>query len=125
MDNFFILSFIFILIMLIGFYLAYLYGRRTKRFRWSEYFAIISLPIISIIIFAYFINFKIIFFFLLGSFFGFLLEYLVGLVYYKTLNKKLWTYEKFSFKGYTSLLSIPLWGIAGMSFWLLSKVLGL
>jgi len=125
MKDFFILGFIFILIMLIGFYLAYLYGRRTKKFRWSEYFAIISLPIIFIIIFAYFINVKIIILFFISSLFGFLLEYIIGLTYHKALNKKLWTYDRLSFKGYNSFLSVPLWGIAGVSFWLLSKVLGL
>lgn len=118
-------GFIFILVTLIGFYLAYLYGRKTKRFRWSEYIAIIILPIISIFAFAYLIDVKIINLFIIGSFFGFVLEYILGLTYHKTLNKRLWTYDRFSIQGYTSLLSIPIWGIATVIGWFVSKMVGL
>lgn len=125
MNNFIILGFIFILITLTGFYLAYLYGRKTKQFRWSEYIAIIVLPIISIFAFAYFIDIKIISLFVISSFFGFVLEYIAGLTYHKTLNKRLWVYDRFSIQGYTSLLSIPLWGIGGVILWFVSKMVGL
>jgi len=124
-NNFIIYGPVFILIILVGFYLAYLYGRKTKRFRWSEYIAIIILPIISIFAFAYLIDIKIITVFVVSSFVAFSLEYILGLTYHKTLNKRLWTYDKFSVQGYTSLLSIPLWGIGGVTFWFLIKMLGL
>jgi uncharacterized membrane protein len=124
-NNFTIFGSVFISIMLVGFYLAYLYGRKTKQFRWSEYTAIIILPIISIFIFAYLIDVKIINVFVISSFVGFVLEYILGLTYHKTLNKRLWTYDRFSVQGYTSLLSIPLWGIGGATFWFLIKMLGL
>lgn len=126
MSNSFIISgLVFILIMLVGFYLAYLYGRKTRQFRWSEYTAIIILPIISIFVFAYLIDIKIINVFVISSFVGFVLEYILGLTYHKTLNKRLWTYNIFSIRGYTSLLSIPIWGIAGVTWWFLIKMLGL
>lgn len=124
-DNFIIFGSIFILIMLVGFYLAYLYGRKTKRFRWSEYIAIIILPIISIFVFAYLIDMKILIFFIMSCFVGFILEYILGLTYHKTLNKRLWVYDRFSIQGYTSLLTIPIWGIAGVAGWFLAKIVGL
>lgn len=52
-------------------------------------------------------------------------ELVVGFVYHKTLNRRLWQYNRLSVGGYTSVLSIPMWGIAGVVFWALSKLLGL
>lgn len=125
MDKIILLGSIFILINLLGFYLAYLYGRKTKQFRWSEYIAIILLPIIGVIAFAYFVDVKILSLFIISSFFGFVLEYLLGLTCHKTLNKRLWEYNRLSVGGYTSLLSIPIWGVVGVTFWFLSKIVGL
>jgi hypothetical protein len=107
MDNLILLGSILILITISGFYLAYLYGRKTKHFRWNEYIAIIILPIISIFLFGCFIDVKIFTLFLVSSFLGFFLEYLLGLTYHKALGKRLWKYDRFSVQGYTSLLSIP------------------
>jgi hypothetical protein len=125
MEYLIILGLTFILISLLGFYLAYLYGRKTKRFRWSEYIAIIILPILSILALGYFIDVKIITLFVISSFAGFFLEYIAGLAYYKTLNRRLWTYGKFSIQGHSSLLSIPLWGIVSVMFWFIAKMVGL
>ena len=118
-------GFIFIVVSLVGFYLAYLYGRKTKRFKWSEYSAILAGPVLSIIILAVLIDIKILTLFLVSASVGFLLEYVVGLTYHKTLNKRLWRYERLSIDGYSSLLSVPIWGIAGVIFWFLGKMIGL
>ncbi len=125
MDKIIFLGSIIIIFDFIGLYLAYLYGRKTKIFRWSEYFAIILFPIIGVLAFAYLIDSKILALFLVSACFGFVLEYILGFVYHKTLNKKLWEYKRLSVGGYTSLLSIPMWGIGGCLFWFLSKMVGL
>jgi len=125
MEKLILLGVIFLFVTLAGFYLAYLYGRKTKRFRWSEYMAILIWPILFVIALAYFIDVRILSLFLLSSFVGFVLEYVVGFTYHKTLNEKLWHYERLSIGGYTSLLSIPIWGVAGVIFYFLSKMLGL
>jgi hypothetical protein len=125
MDKIILLGIIFIFIDLLGFYLAYLYGRKTKRFRWSEYVAIIFLPIIGVFAFAFLFDFRILILFIISCLIGFALEYLIGLTYHKTLNKKLWEYKRLSVGGYTSLLSIPIWGVVGITFWFLGKLLGL
>ena len=118
-------GFIFIVVSLVGFYLAYLYGRKAKRFKWTEYGAILAGPVLSIIILAVLIDIKILTLFLVSASVGFLLEYVVGLTYHKTLNKRLWRYERLSIDGYSSLLSVPIWGIAGVIFWFLGKMIGL
>lgn len=125
MDRAILLGVLFIIIDMVGFYLAYLYGRKTKKFRWSEYVSIIIFPIIGVIALAYFVDIKILSLFIISSFVGFGLEYLLGLTYHKTLNKKLWEYKRLSVDGYTSLLSIPIWGVVGVSFWFISKLIGL
>lgn len=126
MDKLTLLGTIFLFLCLAGFYLAYLYGRKTKVFKWSEYFAILILPLIFILALTYFIDTRILGLFFVSAFVGFTLEYIVGFTYHKTLNKRLWYYqERFSINGYTSLLSIPIWGVAGVIFWFLSKLLGL
>lgn len=123
--DFNLLGFIFIVICFVGFYLAYLYGRKTKKFRWSEYIAIIILPVLCVAYLSIFVDVRILNLFLISSFVGFFFEYIFGLTYEKTLNRKLWVYQRLSVGGYTSLLSIPLWGIGGVIFWLISKMLNL
>lgn len=120
-----LLSFVYITLTFLGFYLAYLYGRKTKQFIWKEYLAIMFLPTILIFLLVYFYGIKILALFLISSFSGFFLEYIFGLTYHKTLNKRLWEYKKFSVNGYTSLLVIPVWGIAGIYFFMLAKMIGI
>lgn len=108
-----------------GFYFAYLYGRHTKKFRWSEYLFIIIWPVAVIIVLTLTFNPKIITLFVVSMIAGTLFEYLIGLVYDKTLNKKLWVYKKLSIQGYTSVLSMPLWGVAGVIFWAIGKLMQL
>lgn len=116
--------YIFILISFIGAYLAYLYGRKTTKFRWKEYLAIIIGPILFVIFLAFYYNFAILKLFLVSSVVGFIGEYIFGFVYDKVLNKRLWTYNRLSIEGYTSYLSIPAWGIAGVMFWFIAKLIG-
>ncbi len=120
-----ILGLIFISACFLGFYIAYIYGRETKRFRWSEYIVMIMFPIICVLVMVYFYGIKILNLFVVSCFAGFFLEYIIGLAYHKTLNKRLWVYDRLSVQGYTSLLSIPLWGIGGVTFWFISKMIGL
>lgn len=120
-----VLGFLFIAVTFVGFYFAYLYGRRTKVFRWREYFAIIIWPIILVFVLAYIIDGRIMILFILSCFAGLILEYITGLTYYKTMNSRLWIYTRLSIGGHTSLLSIPLWGIAGVLYWYIGKMLGL
>ena len=61
--------------------------------------------------------------FLLFAVIGTFMEWLIGFAYENVMGKRLWTYNKFNINKYTSYLSIPLWGIAGVVFWLAVNVL--
>ena len=74
---------------------------------------------------AVYIDIRILNLFIISSFTGFFLEYVIGLTYHKTLNRRLFEYKKFSINGYTSYLSIPIWGVAGVVFWFIAKMLNL
>ncbi|MCX6759419.1 MAG: hypothetical protein NT012_02555 [Candidatus Nealsonbacteria bacterium] len=117
--------YIFLILSFIGFYLAYLYGKKTTEFRWSEYIAIIIIPILFIVFLILYYDFAILKLFIVSASIGFAAEGLIGFVYDKVLNRRLWTYNRLSIKGYTSYLSIPLWGIAGVIFWFITKLVGL
>jgi uncharacterized membrane protein len=110
---------------LIGFFIAYLYGRKTKKFYWSEYIAIVVWPLFVVVMLSRAIDQKIMYLFVASMLIGTIFEYFFGFVYEKVLNKKLWKYSRLSIHGYTSILSIPLWGIAGVVFWSLGKIIGL
>ena len=109
----------------IGMYVAYLYGRKTKRFRFSEFALLLAVPVLGSLGLSYFYGEQLIYFFIASSVVGFVLEYGLGLMYHKTLNKRLWTYGEYSVEGYTSLLALPMWGVAGVIFWMLSRSMGL
>jgi len=125
MENINIISVSFLIVILLNSVFACFYGQKTKVFKWREYFAILICPLLFIVALAYFVDIKILSMFLISSFVGFAMEYGAGLVYHKTLNRRLWTYGRLSLHGYTSPLSIPLWGIVGVGFWLISKMIGL
>lgn len=113
------------MVSLLGFYGAYLYGHKTHNFRWSEYFAIIIVPLICVGVLAYFYGLKILVFFAASCLIGFVFELVFGFIYHKVLNARLWTYHKLSVKGYSSLLSILPWGVTGVVIYFVSKILGL
>ena len=112
-------------ITVLGFLLAYLYGHKTKKFRISEYIALLVAPIISVAIYAHFYGPKVWVMFFFSAVLGLMLEYGIGLVYHKILNRRLWTYSRLNLNGYTSWLTLPLWGIGGIFFWVLSMSVGL
>lgn len=116
---------LFVTVSLFGFFLAYLYGRETKDFKWSEYVAMIIIPVSFVVFLSFYYDRNIMKMFLYSAITGFLVEGVLGFVYHKVLNKRLWEYSKLSVLGYTSLLSIPLWGVGGVVFWFIGKFAGL
>ncbi|MFA5925675.1 MAG: hypothetical protein WC831_01970 [Parcubacteria group bacterium] len=123
-NNYFLILAVFLGVTFFGFYLAYLYGRKTVKFHWSEYIGILITPTLFTIFLAYLYGEKVIELYFISSIFGFWLEYIIGFSYHKTLNKRLWIYQRYSIEGYTSYLTLPIWGYGGILFWLLGKSLG-
>lgn len=108
-----------------GLYATYLYGRSTKAFRWSEYVLFVGIPIVGVGIVVYWYGLQIVTLFVASAAIGFCLEYVFGFAYHQILGRRLWTYSRYSLNGYTSVLAIPLWGVAGVHFFLLAKIFGL
>jgi len=114
-----------VVIIIIGHLIAWIYGRKTEQFSWLEYFLIL-LPLgLSVAIFYLTVNAKIIYLVFYSAIFGTIFEHIIGVVYHKVLNKPLWSYNRLTWKGYTSMLSIPLWGFGGLVFWVISQFIGL
>jgi hypothetical protein len=116
-----------VLVSVVGVYVAYLYGRNTLEFRWSEYSALLAAPTLVVLAQAYLLDIKILYLYVVSAVVGFVLEYSLGYTYHKVLNRKLWIYDSESYAvcGYTSWLTLPMWGIAGVLFWNLSVFVGL
>lgn len=53
---------------------------------------------------------------------GTLAEWIMGYTYHQIVGQRLWTYHKYSLSHYTSWLSVPLWGLAGVMFFLLARL---
>lgn len=96
-------------------------GGRINNFSWWRFIALLSIPLITVFILS--LSHGSIVWWIYGGFslVGSILEWLIGFSYHKLMGHKLWQYQQYSVHGYTSWLSIPLWGLAGVMFWLLAK----
>lgn len=110
---------------IVGCYLAYLYGKSSSGFGFDKYAAILVIPFLSCIGISYFYGLDVIYFYIIAGFAGLVIEYIVGFTYEKVFNERMWTYHIYGIDGYTSYLSPPAWGVVGVIFFLLSKVIGL
>lgn len=61
--------------------------------------------------------------YLLFSALGTFLEWLLGFLFRQIMGENLWKYSLFPIGSYTSYLAIPLWGLAGVLFWLTARML--
>lgn len=113
----------YILIISLFIALAYWIGGRTKQWRWSKYFLLTLSPFAGMVFLTWFEGPKIIAFFVLSSVGGFFAEIAMGFLAEKILGQRLWTYQKFSIKGHSSLLTLPFWGGGGIIFLILAKLL--
>lgn len=52
-----------------------------------------------------------------------ILEWLVGFSYRVIMGENMWTYHRLELYGFTSFLSLPLWGLIGVVFLLLTQIL--
>lgn len=84
---------------------------------------LLTAPIIATFYLYKAIGWIVIIAYILFSIGGFILEWLMGYTYHKLMGRRLWTYGETSVTGYSSILSIPLWGFLGLLFWLAAKSL--
>lgn len=92
-------------------------------FKFYRYLFLVSVPIIITLIMSRMIDASILKFFIIFALLGTILEYCIGYSYKMVVGQKLWSYYRYSIKGYTSLLSIPLWGLCGSMMYLLVRAI--
>lgn len=95
---------------------------KNHHYSFSKYLYFIILPILIIIYFVHGSSLNFIAVFLGFSLFGTLAEWIIGFFYHKIVGQRLWTYHKYAIFNYTSFLSIPMWGLAGLIFYLFIQI---
>ena len=95
---------------------------KIHHYSFSKYLYFLILPILIIIYFIHGSNLNFIAVFLGFSLFGTLAEWIIGFFYHKIVGQRLWTYHRYAIFNYTSFLSIPLWGLAGLIFYLFIQI---
>lgn len=94
----------------------------NEKFSAKRYLYYLSLPFISVIFMSVKEGEKILEIFLAFAILGPIIEYLIGYFYHQIVGSRLWTYHSFAISGYTSWLSLPIWGLAGVLFWFLAQI---
>lgn len=112
----------YIILLLVGYHLAYLYGRHTKKFLWREYIALLVAPTVIFILVAVSNGIKAVYVFASGCLLGMPLEHMLGFAYKKIMGAHLWVYERYPTPGqFTSYLTIPIWGFAFVLVWFITR----
>jgi len=98
--------------------------KHYKKYHYSigRYLFLLLFPFLATIYILSHTGLKLINVFLAFALLGTFLEWLVGFSFHMVVGHRLWTYYRYNINTYTSLLSIPLWGLAGILFWLLAQV---
>jgi hypothetical protein len=99
-------------------------GKKLKKnyFSWSKYFFMLIPISIAIALYTFKFGSSITKVFMIFSIIGTCFEWAIGFLYHQIMGQRLWTYHNYSIQGYSSFLTIPLWGTAGVLFWLLAQV---
>lgn len=92
------------------------------RFSFLRYLFLLLFPLVATLVIILRTDKKLLLVFFTFSFMGAFIEWLIGFFYHKIVGQRLWRYYHYSLSGYTSWLSLPLWGLAGVLFWLLARI---
>jgi hypothetical protein len=104
-------------------YFIFKKGFKKYHYKFSRYLFYLLFPILALIFSFAFTASRVFYVFIVFSVIGTVLEWLAGFAYHMVVGQRLWTYHRFSIGGYTSLFSIPLWGLGGVLFYLLEKLI--
>ena len=94
---------------------------KIHHFTFGKYFLLLLFPLLAILFASFVEGLTILKVFVFFAIIGDVMEFLIGWAYDKVVGQRLWTYHKYSIFRYTSFLSLPLWGILGIVFWLLAN----
>lgn len=95
---------------------------KKYHYSFSRYLFLLLFPLLATFFIFSQAGLKLLHVFLVFALAGTILEWLVGFSFHMVVGNRLWTYSRYSINKYTSLLSIPLWGLLGILFWLLAQV---
>lgn len=104
-------------------FLVYRNHFKKYNFSFGRYLFYLLFPLVALIYSFVSVGYQILPIFLAFSIIGTTIEWLAGFSYHMILGQRLWSYHRYSIGRYTSLLSIPLWGVAGVLFWMLNRVI--
>ena len=99
------------------------YGPHIHSFKLSNYLIMMLPPTVFVLGVIFLRDISILYIYVISAIAGLGAEYAFGKIYHVMMGRRLWEYWKYSIGGYTSLLSLPLWGFAGVFFYLLGTVL--
>jgi len=103
------------------YYLLTKHPHKTYHFSWGRYMYLLLLPLLATVYMAYQVNQSLIYVYFIFTFVGTALEWCIGYSYHQIVGQRLWTYHRYSINGYTSILAMPIWGMGGVLFWLLTQ----
>lgn len=109
----------------ISFIIAIIHGRGSVARYWSTYVLMIGIPVAAALSLSLAYGTQVFWLFLCSGAVGFVLEFVLGFSYKRAFGERLWTYNRFQVAGHTSLITPPIWGLAGIVFWLLGRTVGL
>lgn len=96
-----------------------------RQFSWPGYIGLLVVPIWGFLYLLITQGRVIVYFFFIFAILGPFFEYLLGLLSHRLVGVKLWSYYQYDIQGYTSWLTIPLWGLGGLVLWATCRILGL
>ena len=101
------------------------YGPHLHSFRLPNYLLILALPTLAVLILAVLVDIRVVWVYVASALLGTAGEYSFGRMYHVMMGVRLWKYWKYSIGGYTSWLVMPLWGCAGVLFYVLGQAVAL
>ena len=123
---------IFFALIIVGFSLEALFSKlyykltnnpyKNHHYSFGKYVYFLILPILIILYFIQGSNLNFIAVFVGFALLGTLSEWIIGFFYHKIVGQRLWTYHRYSITSYTSFLSIPIWGLASLIFYLFIQI---
>ena len=124
-------AFFFFSVLICGLVLEIVFGRlyhhitknhyKEHHFSYGKYLFYLTFPLFAVIGGMLFGGQGYIAAFVVTAVAGMLTEYFIGWSYHRIVGERLWTYHRFSLNSYTSVLSMPLWGVAGVASLVLGK----
>ncbi len=95
-------------------------AKHPSHFYLSRYLYLMSMPLLAMIVLYLLSGMTPIRIFIIFALLGPVLEWLIGFAYESVVGQKLWTYHRFAISGYTSFLTMPIWGLGAIIFYYLA-----